>query len=494
MENTRNDNAGNTSISDNNVNSTRENSNNNDTSAAMPGAVLSSPGSGTTTEEATTTTTMQQSLPPVSTAASTSPPAPPLTSSSGPTTTPATSEPVVTPSLAAPPTTAGNDFWCHQASVIVDIYMCQQDITPMMVPDPMCPNCHSEFVEKIEADNDPRTFVQPAPQHPLGQAGQRDLDEPINLEDLFRLFQMVSNPQRVIQQRQNLQQQRHPGQLYNTGPQIIFNSGPMGITRTVTTSGPGSPPTSSQDTHTQGTAAAQGPGHDATQGAQGPQWHSPPAFISGLLSRLGIELHYTTDPAALSGREFGGPLGGGGGGFFPVVGNPGDYAWGQGGLDDIITQLMDLQNRQHGPVGATDEIINGIPRHTLTNEELEAKLECSVCKEEFTKEGDLLQLPCKHIFHEDCIKPWLKVSGTCPTCRFSLVGGQDGSQPGQAPPAPGSGGAGGVNQGTAAGSGGNGNSGTSGTAFVTRLPGAFPSSTRGPTDGSTTGNANTSSN
>ena len=60
-----------------------------------------------------------------------------------------------------------------------------------------------------------------------------------------------------------------------------------------------------------------------------------------LLNRLGIEIHYTTDPAALSGG-FGGPMGFGGG-FPPMVGNPGDYAWGQRGLDDIITQMMELQ-------------------------------------------------------------------------------------------------------------------------------------------------------
>lgn len=29
-----------------------------------------------------------------------------------------------------------------------------------------------------------------------------------------------------------------------------------------------------------------------------------------------------------------------------------------------------LHSRQHGPVGATDEIINAIPHHTLTDEEL----------------------------------------------------------------------------------------------------------------------------
>ncbi|KAG0378150.1 hypothetical protein BGX24_004615 [Mortierella sp. AD032] len=319
----------------------------------------------------------------------------------------------------------------------------------MMVPDPMCPTCYSEFVEKIEADNDPRAFAPPpaAPAHLTGGSYQDDDERrggaghqgPVNLEDLFQLFQAFYAPQRSglqqYQQRQReqemyhqqQQQQQHPhtpGQFFTTGTQYIFTSGPSGMTQTVTPLGTGGsiPAHGSQQPggghtlggHPSGTIAAEG---GATGGRQqpppGPQWHSPPSLISGLLNRLGIEIHYTTDPAALSGG-FGGPMGMGGG-MFPMVGNPGDYAWGQRGLDDIITQMMELQNRQHGPVGATDEIINAIPHHTLTDEELVEKTECSVCKDEFTKEDNLLQLPCKHMFHEDCIKPWLKVSGTCPT-------------------------------------------------------------------------------
>ena len=48
--------------------------------------------------------------------------------------------------------------------------------------------------------------------------------------------------------------------------------------------------------------------------------------------------------------------------------------------------------------------------------------DCAVCKEQFslTAEADdliIVTLPCKHPFHEGCIKPWLKSSGTCPVCR-----------------------------------------------------------------------------
>ncbi|KAF9302641.1 hypothetical protein BGZ74_005050 [Mortierella antarctica] len=55
-----------------------------------------------------------------------------------------------------------------------------------------------------------------------------------------------------------------------------------------------------------------------------------------LLNQFGIEVHYTTDPSALAG--FGG-MGRG----FNLAGNPGDYVFGQNGIDDIISQMMELQ-------------------------------------------------------------------------------------------------------------------------------------------------------
>lgn len=39
---------------------------------------------------------------------------------------------------------------------------------------------------------------------------------------------------------------------------------------------------------------------------------------------------------------------------------------------------------------------------------------CAVCKEDYIPKEEALRLPCKHIFHEECIVPWLKMNHTCP--------------------------------------------------------------------------------
>ncbi|XP_043696913.1 uncharacterized protein LOC122647623 [Telopea speciosissima] len=45
---------------------------------------------------------------------------------------------------------------------------------------------------------------------------------------------------------------------------------------------------------------------------------------------------------------------------------------------------------------------------------------CSICLEDFVPNEELLITPCKHMFHDECILPWVKSHGQCPVCRFSL--------------------------------------------------------------------------
>ena len=48
--------------------------------------------------------------------------------------------------------------------------------------------------------------------------------------------------------------------------------------------------------------------------------------------------------------------------------------------------------------------------------------ECAICLEEF-KRNDIIKefYKCKHIFHKECLKSWLKRSNECPLCKHDLT-------------------------------------------------------------------------
>ena len=46
---------------------------------------------------------------------------------------------------------------------------------------------------------------------------------------------------------------------------------------------------------------------------------------------------------------------------------------------------------------------------------------CSICLEEF-KEGDKIKkLNCNHVYHEECLIPWLNKNDYCPMCRQNII-------------------------------------------------------------------------
>ncbi|KAJ8673157.1 hypothetical protein QAD02_004419 [Eretmocerus hayati] len=101
------------------------------------------------------------------------------------------------------------------------------------------------------------------------------------------------------------------------------------------------------------------------------------------------------------------------------LGNPGDYVWGQHGLDSIVTQLLNQMDGT-GPPPLPKKLIEAIPTISVSQAQVDSKLQCSVCWEDFTLNEPVKQLSCQHHYHEPCIVPWLELHGTCPICRQSL--------------------------------------------------------------------------
>ena len=47
-------------------------------------------------------------------------------------------------------------------------------------------------------------------------------------------------------------------------------------------------------------------------------------------------------------------------------------------------------------------------------------MDCSICFDEI-KEEDKKKINCNHVFHKDCLSPWLVNENTCPLCRQTVI-------------------------------------------------------------------------
>ncbi|KAI9229874.1 MAG: hypothetical protein DHS80DRAFT_249, partial [Piptocephalis tieghemiana] len=103
----------------------------------------------------------------------------------------------------------------------------------------------------------------------------------------------------------------------------------------------------------------------------------------------------------------------------PYTGPWGDYVMDGTSLDDVITRIMEQASSSSRSNGVSEERINRIPWHTILPEQdatPEGHLpDCPICKEDFLPEERVRQLEeCHHQYHDECIRPWLLQSATCP--------------------------------------------------------------------------------
>ncbi|XP_026118704.1 E3 ubiquitin-protein ligase RNF115 [Carassius auratus] len=269
-------------------------------------------------------------------------------------------------------------FFCH---------CCRGEIDPKL-PEYVCPRCDSGFIEEVSENS---SFLQSRDGAGAGAAAVGDDDMASQFAELWQLLFMehsalLSDPTVTDALRSR------SGVEATVGDPAPGTAGPVASVETLSDcTEPVLPP--QQNSQQRNSRLDQGP---AVEGMV-------QQFLSGLFSNSDSAGSQTSSWSSM------------------LHSNPGDYAWGQGGLDAVITQLLG-QSENTGPPPAGKEMISSLPIVSISTEQAACRLECPVCREEYTEGESVRQLPCLHYFHSNCIVPWLQLHDTCPVCRKSLDG------------------------------------------------------------------------
>uniref|UniRef100_A0A5B6YTZ6 RING-type E3 ubiquitin transferase n=1 Tax=Davidia involucrata TaxID=16924 RepID=A0A5B6YTZ6_DAVIN len=96
----------------------------------------------------------------------------------------------------------------------------------------------------------------------------------------------------------------------------------------------------------------------------------------------------------------------------------------EGLFNSILDRIAHQHHEQHRTTqlpATSRSLISSIPIVEITGSLLKSgSISCSICKDEYAINEKVNQLPCKHIFHHECIVPWLNRSNSCPLCRYKL--------------------------------------------------------------------------
>jgi len=94
------------------------------------------------------------------------------------------------------------------------------------------------------------------------------------------------------------------------------------------------------------------------------------------------------------------------------------------GFDRLLDQLSQIEINSLGRSApnppASKAVVESMPSVEINETHVVSETYCAVCKEAFEIGDEAREMPCKHIYHSDCILPWLAMRNSCPVCRHEL--------------------------------------------------------------------------
>lgn len=109
-------------------------------------------------------------------------------------------------------------------------------------------------------------------------------------------------------------------------------------------------------------------------------------------------------------------------GLRPLPASMSEFLLGSG-FDRLLDQLAQIEANGIGRIDnapASKAAIESMPTIDIDEGHIATESYCAVCKEAFEMGTEAREMPCKHLYHSDCILPWLSLRNSCPVCRHEL--------------------------------------------------------------------------
>uniref|UniRef100_A0A0K0FUJ8 RING-type E3 ubiquitin transferase n=1 Tax=Strongyloides venezuelensis TaxID=75913 RepID=A0A0K0FUJ8_STRVS len=90
-------------------------------------------------------------------------------------------------------------------------------------------------------------------------------------------------------------------------------------------------------------------------------------------------------------------------------------------FEGILRMVENIDEVAHARRNRLSEVeVARIPIVEVTEEQEKNESQCTVCMDTFVKKELVYKLACKHIFHKQCLNPWVQSHRSCPVCRQEI--------------------------------------------------------------------------